>query len=204
MTALRREEEYHRLANELFKFERITGRISKISSKGFPTTHIYSMMMQLPMKHALSKAYQEWQSEPQIASSKSATVGRVEADASTDMENRAGGGIVNSARELFHRGEFLIWLACIVGITFVDSLEHNAFASQSLLNALEYLFFLSSFLLVPAFIVINRKRYYRHVDTLINWSRDGKSRRALIVRLLFYAILYSGGQFWAYICLFRD
>jgi radical SAM superfamily enzyme YgiQ (UPF0313 family) len=204
MTKLRREEEYHRLANELFKFERITNRISKISAKGFPTTHIYSMMMQLPMKHALSKAYQEWQLEVQGASPVPEVANTVEAVAATDVENKSRGGIVHSARELFQRGEFLSWLACIVGITVVDVLERYSFASKALLDTLEYLFFSSSFLLVLAFFIINRKRYYRHVDTLINCSMDGKSRKALIARLLIFAILYSGGQYWGYICLVRD
>lgn len=62
MTPFRREEEYHRLCKELFRFERIVKRIGKISFKGFPTTHIYSFMMQVPMKLALSKAYEEWKS----------------------------------------------------------------------------------------------------------------------------------------------
>ena len=61
MTPERREMEYHRLSNELFRFERIVNRVGKISSDGFPSSHIYSFMMQVPMKHALSRAYEEWQ-----------------------------------------------------------------------------------------------------------------------------------------------
>ena len=60
MTPRRREEEYHRLNNELFRFSRIMKRISKIPLSGFPATHFLSLMMQLPMKAALRKAYDEW------------------------------------------------------------------------------------------------------------------------------------------------
>jgi len=193
MTTLRREEEYHRLANELFKFERITDRISKISSKGFPTTHIYSMMMQLPMKHALSKAYHEWQLES-----------RAVAPGAEGPGKEPGGGIGHAARELFRRGEFLSWLVSVAGITVVDRLGRYSFVPAPLSNTLEYLFYLSSFLLVTAFLVRNRKRYYRHIDTLVDWSTDGKARGALLVRLLIFALLYIGGQFWGYICLFHD
>jgi radical SAM superfamily enzyme YgiQ (UPF0313 family) len=63
MTPYRREEEYHRLNKELFRFDRILKRISKIPRSGFPMTHFLSLMMQLPMKVALGKAYAEWLAE---------------------------------------------------------------------------------------------------------------------------------------------
>lgn len=63
MTPRRREEEYHRLSQELFKFERIVKRIGKIPLSGFPSTHFLSLMKQLPMKRALRKAYEDWSDE---------------------------------------------------------------------------------------------------------------------------------------------
>ena len=63
MTPYRREEEYHRLNKELFRLDRILKRISKIPRAGFPMTHFLSLMMQLPMKVALRKAYEEWLAE---------------------------------------------------------------------------------------------------------------------------------------------
>jgi hypothetical protein len=204
MTKLRREEEYHRLANELFKFERITSRISNISSKGFPTTHIYSMMMQLPMKHALSKAYQEWCLETHNGASEAENVSAVAPGAATDIDGNTQSNLVPSTKRFFRRGEFISWVGCFIGITVVDILEQYFVTSAALLDTLEYLFFSSSFLLVLAFLVINRKRYYRHVDTLINWSMDGKSRLALMVRQSAYTLLYLGGQYWGHLCLFHD
>lgn len=67
MTPARREAEYHRLNKELFRFDRILKRISKIPRAGFPMTHFLSLMMQLPMKVALRKAYDEWLTENHIS-----------------------------------------------------------------------------------------------------------------------------------------
>ena len=63
MTPKRREEEYHRLCQELFRFERIVKRVCRIPLCGFPSTHFLSLMCQLPMKRALRKAYEEWVAE---------------------------------------------------------------------------------------------------------------------------------------------
>lgn len=63
MSPRRREEAYHKLCRELFRFERIVRRIGRISSAGFPATHFLSLMKQLPMKRALAKAYEEWKAE---------------------------------------------------------------------------------------------------------------------------------------------
>jgi radical SAM superfamily enzyme YgiQ (UPF0313 family) len=60
MTPHRREEEYHRLNSELFRFDRILKRLIRIPRAGFPMTHFLSLMMQVPMKIALGKAYKEW------------------------------------------------------------------------------------------------------------------------------------------------
>ncbi len=60
MTVRRREGEYQRLARELFKTRRILRRTMSIPRSGFPTTHLLSVMKQLPMKKALDKSYVEW------------------------------------------------------------------------------------------------------------------------------------------------
>lgn len=204
MSRLRREEEYHRLANELFKFERITNRISKISSKGFPSTHIYSMMMQLPMKHALSKAYQEWQVDTQDSSGASTLINNSNFYPQSETENHTRVSALSATKEFFQRKEVLSWLVCIFGVTTVEILEYYIIYSIWLFDALELLFYINSFLLVIIFIILNRKRYYHHIDTLINWSMDGKSRMALIVRQAVFTTLYFGGQFWGHLCLFHD
>jgi radical SAM superfamily enzyme YgiQ (UPF0313 family) len=65
MTPLRRELEYHRLVEELFRMRRIIDRIRAIPRTGFPATHVLSLMTQLPMKLAFSKAYKDWKSSVQ-------------------------------------------------------------------------------------------------------------------------------------------
>lgn len=200
MTAIRREEEYHRLANELFRFERITGRISKISSKGFPSTHIYSMMMQLPMKHALSKAYHEWQLENDGAATLQGSSETGDASISAG-EVEAGTGIGSTDKALMKRGEFLSWLLSVAGVTFAHLLRHYSIPPAALWGALEQLSYAASFILVTVFLVLNRKRYYHHLDTLIDWSPDGAGRRALFVRLMLFSMFYLAGQIWGYICL---
>jgi hypothetical protein len=204
MTTFRREEEYHRLANELFKFERITNRISKISSKGFPSTHIYSMMMQLPMKHALSKAYEEWRQAGQGDAPGSDAASVQDVVASSEVAIPPGNGMMHSVKDLFRRGEFVSWMVCLVGVTVADRLEHYSVLPARLVDALEYLFFFGSFLLVLVFLVVNRKRYYHHVDTLINWSMNGKTRLAMVLRQSAFALLFFASQHWGHICVFHD
>ncbi len=67
MSARNREEQYHRLNQELFRLDRVLRRISHIPRSGFPMTHFLSLMMQLPMKKALGKAYQDWRSNNSLS-----------------------------------------------------------------------------------------------------------------------------------------
>jgi radical SAM superfamily enzyme YgiQ (UPF0313 family) len=59
-TPERREREYHRLVSEIFRWSRIFDRLRAIPRAGFPKTHLYSLMAQLPMKVAYGKARAEW------------------------------------------------------------------------------------------------------------------------------------------------
>jgi hypothetical protein len=191
MTKLRREEEYHRLARELFKFERITNRISKVSSKGFPSTHIYSMMMQLPMKHALSKAYGDWQLQSAVPE---AVLPRENAAAAPPEGSPVA--TCGPVSPLLCRGEVAVWLACLAGLASVQAAGRSALAPAVLLDLLKYLFFAGSMLLAPLFLVVNRARYYRHVDTLFDWSADSAPRKAVIVGLLVSIVLFLLGESW--------
>ena len=60
MTLERREEEYHKLRNELFKLERVLGRIAKIPRRGFPSTHFMALMKEVPMRKEIRLAYEDW------------------------------------------------------------------------------------------------------------------------------------------------
>ncbi len=60
LTPLAREAAYHELCRELYRPSRIARRLGGISSRGFPRTHLLSMMKQLPMRRALRKAREAW------------------------------------------------------------------------------------------------------------------------------------------------
>jgi len=191
MTPLRREEEYHRLSNELFRFERIVSRVGKISSSGFPATHLYSFMMQLPMKHALSKAYEEWKAASGGAIAEAVTTAPADVAESISVPGM-----------FFGRWNWL-WLACIVTITVVDVVKGAGFGLSPGLSRLEMLLFLGSLAVVPVGLHANRKTLYKYVDILIDWTCDSRSRKMLMLRLSIIAALYIGGWYWGYTCVFR-
>ncbi len=60
-TPERREREYHALVAEVFRPSRILARLRAIPRAGFPRTHLFSLMAQLPMKVAYGKARAEWE-----------------------------------------------------------------------------------------------------------------------------------------------
>lgn len=205
MSSLRREQEYHRLSNELFQFERIVGRISKISSKGFPTTHIYSLMMQLPMKHALSRAYEEWKEE-EGGSGVIVEPGNAPAGEMTTATEGASGSVADvgsNARGLSFGACNWVWSACIMAITIADLIEARYFGFSTAINRLEAILFMSSFLVILANLFVTKKRLYRYVDVLINWTREGKSRKALLRRQSIIASVYVGGLYWGHLCVFH-
>lgn len=204
MTPQRREEGYHLLSNELFRFERIASRVGKISSKGFPSTHLYSLMMQIPMKHALSKAYEEWKSAEQYSDAltePSAAVMLAETLSAPEGITDATGKIP-AAKEHFLGTGHWPWVTIILAITVFDFLEAAYFETSTLIDRIEIILFLNSFLVILAGLIMNRKTLYRYLDTLINSSRDGKARKLLLLRQSLVAALYLCGQGWACLCAF--
>lgn len=63
MAPLAREAAYHELCRELYRPSRIARRLGGISLRGFPRTHLLSVMKQLPMRRALRKAREAWRRE---------------------------------------------------------------------------------------------------------------------------------------------
>lgn len=200
MSVRRREEEYHRLSHELFRFERIVSRVGSISFRGFPATHFYSFMKQLPMKHALSKASEEWKAETE-AGGEAAASEAVSVPVEDAAANIAKGK--PSAADNPPCVGFLLWIASIVAITIVDILEANFFQSSSVVDRLEIILFLNTFMILTASMIFNRRRWYRYIDVLIDWTKDGTSRKALLLRQGFMATIFCGGQFWAHLCAFH-
>jgi radical SAM superfamily enzyme YgiQ (UPF0313 family) len=60
-TPVRREREYHALVSEIFSWSRILDRLRAIPRAGFPKTHLFALMAQIPMKVAYGKARAEWE-----------------------------------------------------------------------------------------------------------------------------------------------
>lgn len=199
MSPLRREQEYHRLSNELFRFERIAGRIAVISSKGFPSTHIYSFMMQVPMKHALSKAYEEWKAENGM----DATV-YAHSDYALKREELAD-TTMSRNDSFFQRLDtvagFWFWFASIVAITFID--QYNATSYKGLYTGIQVVLFLTSFLAILGHLYLSRRRIFRKLDVVIDWKKNGQARKALLIRQFFLLALVCAGQYWAYRCVFH-
>lgn len=198
MSPVRREEEYHRLSHELFRFERIVNRIGKISSDGFPSTHIYSFMMQVPMKHALSKAYEEWKVATETAVA-------FESDETTQVVASLG-----IQKDELHAEEkipssnagFRFWGAGVVALTIVDVIEAY-YLDSPIIDVLQIILFLNSFLLIFGHAYLNRKQIYRKLDVLINWSSDGKTRKTLLIRQALYSVVLIVGQVWGSLCAFQ-
>ncbi len=61
MTMEEREEIFYKVSLELLNPKRIIGHLFEISRKGFPMTHMLSLMKHLPMRRAMKKAYGEWE-----------------------------------------------------------------------------------------------------------------------------------------------
>ncbi|HEY3448503.1 MAG TPA: radical SAM protein [Myxococcales bacterium] len=60
MSVQEREEAYYRTSLALLGAGRIFGHLFEIPAKGFPMTHLLSLMEQIPMRRAMGKAYAEW------------------------------------------------------------------------------------------------------------------------------------------------
>lgn len=60
MSAKEREKRYYETSLKLLGPRRIMSHLCEISRKGFPMTHLLSLMTQIPMQRAMHKAFEEW------------------------------------------------------------------------------------------------------------------------------------------------
>ena len=63
MTPKERENLYYKTSLRLLSSTRMIKHIFDINLKGFPMTHLLSLMKQIPMKRAMGKAYDNWKAE---------------------------------------------------------------------------------------------------------------------------------------------
>lgn len=64
------EERFYRTSLELLSTKRILMHLFEIPLRGFPTTHVLSLMKQIPMKRAMEKAYEKWKKDRRKIDSK--------------------------------------------------------------------------------------------------------------------------------------
>jgi radical SAM superfamily enzyme YgiQ (UPF0313 family) len=69
MTPEAREEKFYQVSLKLLSLGRLFGHLFDIPLTGFPTTHIASLMRQLPVRRGMKLAYREWQRTAKAASS---------------------------------------------------------------------------------------------------------------------------------------
>ncbi|VVB93727.1 B12 binding domain protein [uncultured archaeon] len=60
MSPEEREEKFYKTSLELLSTKRILMHLFEIPLRGFPMTHVLSLMKQIPMKRAMERAYREW------------------------------------------------------------------------------------------------------------------------------------------------
>ncbi len=63
MSPEEREEKFYKTSLELLSTKRILMHLFEIPLRGFPMTHVLSLMKQIPMKRAMERAYREWRKD---------------------------------------------------------------------------------------------------------------------------------------------
>ena len=149
-------------------------------------------MMQVPMKHALSKAYEEWKSGAEVvepAPAPPVSLGHLQEE-----------GCANKITS--EKAGAWFWAASILALTVVEVTE--AFYNDSaFIDLLQVILFLNSFLVILGHLYLNRKGICRNMDVLIDWSSDGLARKKLMVRQSFYAVIIVSGQYWGHLCAYH-
>jgi hypothetical protein len=120
LTPLRREALYHDLCDEVFRTRRILKRISGIRAAGFPMSHLVSLMMQLPMKLALSKARTAWREGPGLAYARADEAAAAAALAEPRPARLALG---LAAGRWLHDRAVALWLAALALLAAIELTE---------------------------------------------------------------------------------
>jgi hypothetical protein len=214
MTPVRREFEYHRLCQELFRFDRIVKRTISIPRSGFPSTHLLSFMTQMPMKLAFGKAYDEWKSKLQK------DVRETEAGAADTAPPREG-----EMSPLYRAGQtglsqersknrssdaipFRVYGLCLAAITVLHFLQYATRNSSLSLGRVHYAFDrieeIAFLMMVPAALAtlfLRRRAIMKWGDTVRRIAGEKINRWVLVVKEFAYSALVGSGLYWAYACM---
>ncbi len=183
MTPLRRELEYHHLVQELFSFRRILKRIRAIPRSAFPATHLLSFMMQMPMKLAFGKAYEDW---------------KVHAQGS-------GQGIAVQRSLSILTKLFAFGLVLITGIHYLHEWEQGRFLtfgdSVHALDVAEEIVFGMMMILGVSVVAARQIKLAGWIATVSRIAHGKIDRLALAIREIAYASMLGAGVYWAYLLM---
>lgn len=213
MSPVRRELEYHHLVQEIFRFRRLVKRTLAIPRAGFPSTHLLSLMMQLPMKVAFSKAYAEWRAHVQMladmperakpALSAPSGIGEVgRPSGRSGPERRARSPVLQRLDRHMPKlyGLFFVLIALIhvlheQGADRTATLDGSAHA----LDQAEEIAFWSLLLVGAAVLIIRQIKIVKWYRTVTRIARDRFNQWATVVREAAYAALLGAGAYWSYL-----
>jgi hypothetical protein len=136
------------------------------------------------MKHALSKAYEEWKD----------TADQIHPQSAMTEDNLPVHRYGSTAG-------LLIWFLTIVALTGLRCYAVEYSCSTGHRSGMIFLY-TASFIAIIGHIYLNRFNTYRKLDLIIDWSKDGKDRKVLLLKLLIIAVTVTGGQIWGYLCAF--
>ncbi|MDP2277139.1 MAG: hypothetical protein Q8K51_02845, partial [Nitrospirota bacterium] len=60
MTLEAREKRFYEISLRLLSFKRLLKHLTEIPLSGFPSSHIVSLMSQIPVRHGMKAAYKNW------------------------------------------------------------------------------------------------------------------------------------------------
>jgi hypothetical protein len=215
MTPVRREFEYHRLCQGLFRFDRIVKRTISIPRSGFPSTHLLSFMTQMPMKLAFGKAYDEWKSKVQkdVPEAGAGVAGAAVLPRGGEMSaaysaSQAGSGQQSSERRSFNDVPFRVYGLCLAAITALHFLQYATRNSSSSLEriyyALDLIEEIAFLMMAPAALAalfLRRRAIMKWGDTVRRIAGEKINRWVLAVKEFAYSALIGSGLYWAYACM---
>lgn len=215
MTPVRREFEYHRLCQELFRFDRIVKRTISIPRSGFPSTHLLSFMTQMPMKLAFGKAYDEWKSKAwkDINETISGVAGTAVPPGAGEASpayraTGAGRSQERSGGRSLEGIPFRVYGLCLAVITALHLLQYTAPGDFSSLGRVRYAFDrieeVAFLMMIPAAIAtlfFRRRAILKWGDTVKRIAGEKVDRWALAVKEFAYSALVGSGLYWAYACM---
>ena len=208
MSPVRRELEYHHLSQELFRFSRIVRRMSPLPRSAFPKAHLLSFMTQMPMKLALSKAYDEWKSNLRNDVEKTRLSENNRKVAASSRFSDALRRLKLSGTGMLHGISLKIYASGLAAVAFFHFLHQVEPGVSATLDRAKIVFHLaeeaSFWVLVSAgvFAICSRQmRIAKWIMAIRRIASDKVDRLMISVKEIAYSSLVGAGAYWAYACV---